>query len=423
MQGKLGGVWGVWFAAFAATLLVFSPAAGAQDAAHSNALGVERYERQDWSGAETHFEIALRVEPENATVRRNLTNALQAHAADLAKTGDYPNAIAKLRRAIQNDPENALPLMQLGAYYLHESEVREAIFRLEEAVELRPGDADAHYLLGEAYYRDNDVASALDQWTWVERVDPHRAGLAERLESARRDQKVEANFDDRSSTHFKVTYNREAEGKLVRQVVEILEDAYREVGRALGQSFPPTPIQVSLYTSEGFIEATQMKEHIGAIYDGAKIRCPVIGSDGNPLPTEEMRRRLHHEYVHVVVRHVAREGVPWWFNEGLAEALTLDLSGADRQFLQKSRDAGALFELRALTEGQLDRLDKDQLFLAYRQSHATVSYLKTRFGTRQLARFLREIASGADAETAVRRVFRQSYKTLQMETAKFIGQG
>ena len=76
-----------------------------------------------------------------------------------------------------------------------------------------------------------------------------------------------------------------------------------------------------------------------------------------------------------------------------------------------------------ITEGQLDRLDKDQLFLAYRQSHATVSYLKSRFSSRHLARYLREIASGTDPETAVRRVFRRSYKTLQLETADFIGQG
>ncbi len=423
MRQKLGGVLGGrWLAAFAGAVVLCSLPAGAQEATRMNALGVERYEQQDWTAAETHFDAALRLEPGNDTVRRNLTNALQAHAAELAKAGDYPSAIAILRRAIQNDPENAMPLVQIGAYALHEGEVREAIFRLEEAIELVPGDADAHYLLGEAYYRDNDVTSALEQWNWVESIDPQRDGLAERLQSARRDQKVEADFEDKDSTHFKVTYSREAEGKLVREVVDILESAYRDVGRELGQTFPPTPIQVSLYTSEGFLEATQMQEHVGAIYDGTKIRCPVIGPDGNPLSSDEMRRRLHHEYVHVVVRHIAREGVPWWFNEGIAEALTLDLSASDRQYLRKARDEGALFSLRDLVEGQLDRLDKDQLFLAYRQSHATVSYLKSRFGTRRLAQFLREIASGADAETAVRRVFRQSYKTLQLATADFIAQ-
>jgi tetratricopeptide (TPR) repeat protein len=391
----------------------------AQDAARMNALGVDSYERKEWATAVSHFDAALRLEPENTTVRRNLTNSLQAHASDLAENGDYKNAIYKLRQAIQNDPENAMPLMQIGAYYLHEGDVREAIFRLEEAVELLPNDVDAHYLLGEAYYRDNDVSSAIEQWNWVERVDPDRPGLAERLEIARRDHKVEANYNDKSSAHFNVTYSREAEGRLVRDVVSILESAYRDVGKAL-QSFPPTPVQVSLYTSEGFMETTLMKDHIGAVFDGTKIRCPVIGPDGKPLAAEEMRRRLHHEYVHVVVRHVARDGVPWWFNEGVAEALTLELTEPERAFLRKAAADDALFSLQDLTEGQLDRLGKDELILAYKQSHATVSFLKERYGTRRLAHYLREVGEGTDAATALRRVFRQSYETLQMAVIEHI---
>jgi tetratricopeptide (TPR) repeat protein len=423
MHGGHRGISGLCLAALTGAVVALCAPARAQDATQLNALGVERYEDHDWAGAATQFDAALRLDPNNATVRRNLTNSLQAQAADLAQGADYANAIAKLRQAVQNDPDNAMPLLQIGAYYLHEGQVRDAIFRLEEAVELAPENSDAHYLLGEAYYRDNDAVSALEQWNWVERVEPRREGLAERLEAARRDEKAEANFRDRSSTHFNVTYNREAEGQLVRQVVDILETAYREVGQALGQSYPPTPIQVSLYTNGEFIEATQMKEHVGAVYDGTKIRCPVIGPDGKPLAAEEMRRRLHHEYVHVVVRHIAREGVPWWLNEGLAEELTVEPSEENLRYLRKALDDGALFNLRDLTEGQLDRLDKDQLFLAYRQSHATVAYLRQRYGTRRLAQLLREFAAGADAETAVRRVFRQSYTTLQMAAADYIRNG
>lgn len=415
MRRGFGGLTGILIAA----ALVAAGGALAQDAAQMNALGVASYEREEWAMAVSQFDAALRLNPENTIVRRNLTNSLQAHASNLAEKGDYKNAIQKLRQAIQNDPENAMPLTQLGAYYLHEGDVREAIFRLEEAVELLPNDVDAHYLLGEAYYRDNDVTSALDQWDWVERVDPDRTGLAERLDIARRDHKVEANYNDKTSQHFNVTYSREAEGRLVRDVVVVLESAYREVGKAL-QSFPPTPVQVSLYTSKGFMEATQMKDHIGAVFDGTKIRCPVIGPDGEPLPAEEMRRRLHHEYVHVVVRHVARDGVPWWFNEGVAEALTLELSENDRAFLREASGGDALFNLRDLTEGQLDRLNKDELILAYKQSHATVSFLKHRYGTRRLAHYLREIAEGTNADTALRRVFRQSYETLQMAVIEHI---
>jgi len=410
MHRGFGGLAGILIAA---ACWAAGGAAHAQDAAQMNALGVASYERKEWATAVNHFDAALRLDPQNSTVRRNLTNSLQAHASNLAEAGDYKNAIFKLRQAIQNDPENAMPLMQIGAYYLHEGDVREAIFRLEEAVELQPNDVDAHYLLGEAYYRDNDVASALEQWNWVERVDPDRPGLKDRLDIARRDHKVEANYSDKTSQHFNVTYSREAEGRLVRDVVAILETAYRDVGKAL-QSFPPTPVQVSLYTSEGFMEATQMKDHIGAVFDGTKIRCPVIGPDGEPLPAAEMRRRLRHEYVHVVVRHVARDGVPWWFNEGIAEALTLDLTSDDRAYLRKVSGEDALFDLQDLSEGQLDRLGKDELILAYKQSHATVSFLKERYGARRLAHYLREIADGTSADVALRRVFRQSYETLQM---------
>lgn len=416
MHRGLGGFTGILIASAA---LCAAGGVYAQDAAQMNALGVASYERKEWATAVIQFDAALRLDPENTTVRRNLTNSLQAHASDLAENGDYKNAIQKLRQAVQNDPENPMPLMQLGAYYLHEGDVREAIFRLEEAVELAPNDVDAHYLLGEAYYRDNDVVSALDQWDWVEHVDPTRPGLKERLEIARRDHKVEADYSDKSSQHFNVTYSREAEGRLVRDVVAILETAYRDVGRAL-QSFPPTPVQVSLYTSEGFVEATQMKDHIGAVFDGTKIRCPVIGPDGKPLPAEEMRRRLRHEYVHVVVRHVARDNVPWWFNEGVAEALTLELTDAERRFLRNAADNDAMFALRDLTEGQLDRLGKDELILAYKQSHATVSYLKERYGTRRLAHYLREIGDGTGADVALRRVFRLSEETLQMAVVDHI---
>ncbi len=297
------------------------------------------------------------------------------------------------------------------------------MFRLEEAIELAPGDTDAHYLLGEAYYRDNDVSSALIQWEWVHQVDPDKRGLAERLESARREERVEADFNGRHSSHFHVTYSHEAEARVVRDVLTILEKAYREIGAGLGYIYPPTPIQVSLYTSAGFSESTQMSDHVGAIYDGSKIRCPVVDARGNTLPYPELRRRLYHEYVHVVVRHLAKQGVPWWLNEGLAEALTRDLTGRERAFLRKANRKEALFRLDELSESQLDRLSAEALYVAYKQSHATVLYLKDRFGARRFKQLLRAIAKGEDVETALRRVFRHNYRTLELAVADFLQNG
>lgn len=406
------------------TLSLLHPSAAyAQSAADYNANGTEFYEAREWKAAIDAFTLALQLDPDNKIIRTNLSNAFQAHAGDLAKTGDYGTAIAQLEDTIQLDPVNPKPLLQLGAYYLHEGFVPDAIFRLEEAIELAPGDVDAHFLLGEAYYKDNDARSALEQWDWVREADPGRPGLAERVETARREERVEADFAGRSSRHFNVSYNREAEGALVREVLEHLESAYREIGRTLGRAYPPAPIQVSLYTVKGFIESTQLDEHVGAVYDGTKIRCPVIDGQGARLPTEELRRRLYHEYVHVVVHHLAKNNVPWWLNEGLAETFSSDLKDSEIKLLQRARKSDSLFRLSDLSESQLDERQVAALTLAYKQSHATVEFLKQRFGTRRFATLLAALAEGEDPEVALRRSFRYSYRTLELAVANFIENG
>lgn len=400
-----------------------APEAEAQRARDLNAVGVEHYNQFEFADAIEQFQAALQLEPNNETIRGNLSNAYQAYASACAQSGDYASAIVQLERAIQLNPTNPLPLIQIGAYYLHEDRVRDAVFRLEDAIELTPGDTDAHFLLGEAYYRDNDVPSALEQWEWVSAVDPDKDGLSERLESARRELHVEADFDGRTSRHFNITYSRTADARIIRDVLTILEKAYREVGAALGHTYPPTPIQVSLYTSEGFSESTRMNEHVGAIYDGSKIRCPIVDAQGTPLSPEELRRRLYHEYVHVVVRHLSKEGVPWWLNEGLAEALTHDVTDTERRYLRKARQNDALFSLADLTESQLGRLDVDTLYLAYKQAHVTVCFLKDRFGTRRFQQLLQELARGEDPETALRHTFRYTYRTLELAVGDYIQNG
>lgn len=397
--------------------------AAAQTAADHNAYGSEHYKAREWRLAIDQFERAVGLEPDNRVIRRNLSNAYQAYAGDLAETGAYSTAIRQLETTVQFDPENPQPYIQLGAYYLHEGLVADAIFRLEEAIELAPQNVDAHFLLGEAYYKDNDVRPALQQWDWVLAADPERPGLAERIETARREERVESDFAGRNSRHFNVTYDREAAGVLVREVLEVLEDAYREVGRTFGRAYPPTPIQVSLYTVEGFSESTQLGEHVGAVYDGTKIRCPVIDKHGKRLPSDELRRRLVHEYVHVVVHHIAKQNVPWWLNEGLAESLSGELSSKEIRMLQRARETDSLHRLSDLSGDQLALLDVATLRLAYTQSHATVGFLKQRFGTRRFATLLEALAQGDDPEVALRRSFRYTYRTLELAVADYIKNG
>jgi hypothetical protein len=386
-----------------------------------NSKGVDAYNRQDWEIAVRMFRESHRIAPANDTITTNFSNALQAWASKLANNKQFPEATALLEEVILLEPKSVSPLLQLGAYYLRSTNIKDAIFRLEEAIELAPGNTDAHYLLGEAYYRDNDVTSAIDQWEWVFQVEPKKPGLKDRLESALREEQVEFNFHGDSSSHFNVTYSREAERRQVRDVLRILESAYQEIGRLLGNTYPPNPIQATLYTADGFSESTQMGEHVGALYDGTKIRCPIIDKEGNVIPKDELKRRLYHEYVHVLVRHLAQQNAPWWLNEGLAESLSKEFSTVESKTLKASYKNDSLHSLESLETSQLEKLSPEDLRLAYYQSHMAVNFVRKRYGLRSLKAVLTALGEGVEPEVAIRNHLRFNYQTLDLAVADAIG--
>ncbi len=395
----------------------------AETPADYNSRGIEYYNAALYEDAIVAFEQAMKLAPDNETVKRNLANAYQAAGNELAKGNQFVGAIEYLEAAVQVDPGNAQPLIQVGAYYLQEGLVHEAIFRLEEAIELEPKSADAHFLLGEAYFKDNDAASALDQWEWVHAVDPERKGLADRLEQATRQESIENQFQEDRSRNFQITFAQGTQWAEVREILTMLEHARRDIGRDLGAVYPPGPIQVTLYSATDFSDATRMGEHVGALYDGTKIRVPVEDLHGNKIQRDELEQRLTHEYVHVVVRQVAKNNAPWWFNEGIAETMSREMTGGFFEFLRRARVERQLFALKDMEEGQLEKLDPETLQLAYRQSHATVAYLQSRFGMRVVAAYLAELGNGAAPETALSTVMHLNYETLQRATADFIEKG
>lgn len=408
----------VFFVAALSFLLCPDPARAQEDpgVADLNAKGVESYNARRWDEAIHYFARAYESAPTNPTVRRNLCNAYQAQANELARAADFATAAELLELAISVDPENASPLAQLGSYYLRLDMIADAVFRLEEAVELDPTNTDALELLGDAYYRNNNLAAALEHWEAVREKEPNRRGLTAKLEKAYREESVEYNFSGTRSTHFEITFKPGTSGGDVSRVLQVLERAYRDIGRRCGGVYPPAPIHVTVYTADDFARATQMGEHVGAVYDG-KIRVPLRDTAGTSISDDELTRRLYHEYTHVVVRFWAGSHVPWWLNEGLAETFSRSFTPQDAAVLDQFNQMQALFPLKDLESGQLKSLDADALDLAYRQSHAAVSYLWDRYGQRGLANYMNQLAQKTDFEQALIAAYRLNYDLLQREVA------
>jgi len=388
--------------------------ARAQTATEFNNQGIVAYEAGNFPLAIELFEQAYDGARDNDTVRHNLCNALQAHANVLAKQADFAGAARHLETAIGVDPSNVSPLVQLGSYYLRLDMISDAIFRLEVAIEQKPGELDAHEMLGRAYYEDNDIASALTQWAYVLQRDPKRKDLRELYEKAKREQSVEGDFLRRGSKHFTVTYPPGIPGEIRQRVMSILEGAYLQIGQKFGKTYPPTPIQVVLYDVEQFKAATNLDGHVGAVFDG-KIRAPITDEKGQYLTDLELKRRLTHEFVHVVVRFVAGSNVPWWVNEGFAETFSSEIDDTDRQVLKKAIAEGKLSPLEQLQGSQLFSKKPEQLQLAYSQAQVTTTYLWQRHGPRKLTALMSDLSAGMPGEEAIRKNYGRSFADLDKE--------
>lgn len=399
-------------------LAILESAAWGQTTADYNRVGIEYFNAKQWDAAIEAFMKAYELAPDNPTVRRNLSNTYGAAADELAKAHDLPAAAHLVELAVSADPENPLPLIQLGSYYLQMENVADAIFRLEEAAELAPDNIDAHELLGDAYYRDNDLPSALAEWEFVREMDADREGLDKKIEKAYREDTVESGFRRSGSRHFQISFPPGTPASALNSVLRILEWAYRDLGKRFGV-YPIDRIHVIIYGAGEFVQATAVGDHVGALYDG-KIRIPSADQSGNPLSSQELQRRLNHEYVHVLVRTRVSDNVPWWLNEGLAETFSKEPQSIDWGLLQETLQNGSLFDLAELAGAQLEKQEPKALRLAYAQAHATVRVLQERVGQRGLNALLTALSDGMEPEDALKASTRRSYDLLQKEVVSAI---
>jgi tetratricopeptide (TPR) repeat protein len=97
--------------------------------------------------------------PDNSDIQSLLLNAYNA-------AGQTEQAIAAYREQVQNNPNNALYLYNLGSLLLNEERYDEAIQYLGRAVEQDPSNANAQYNYGAAHVNKavavNDEIAALE---------------------------------------------------------------------------------------------------------------------------------------------------------------------------------------------------------------------------------------------------------------------
>jgi tetratricopeptide (TPR) repeat protein len=262
-----------------------------------------------------------------------------------------------------------------------------AIGPLHEAQALAGQDPQLALLLGRAYYSLGDLAQA--EQAWVEAAQAGSVEAAPLLEKVRRERQAERTMSRDLAGRFTIAYAAGVSDALAGTVLDVLQEAYGELGRELGY-YPETDIPVLLYAREDFRAVTRSPAWAGAVYDG-KIRVPLGGVE---RMTPQLRALLFHEYTHVLVRFLGRGRAPIWLNEGLAE-----LAG-QRQYAPSPRAYSQSLPPAAL-ERPFTELPNELVPVAYAQSRARVERLAELCGSPALGELLRQLGNGLAWEAAV----------------------
>ena len=305
-------------------------------------------------------------------------------AIGLFRNKDYNGALRLLGKVREPDTEEFLGM---GLCYFKLGDYRNSVAFLTRVLDRDGRNFTALKILAFAYFRLDDIDNGFDT---------ARKGLAlhgdEELQSLydrlQRERKVRQGYAEEDSSHFRILYDGYKQGKVDREILDVLEDAYRTIGQDL-DCFPPDPVTVILYTNRDFYDTTRAPHWSGGVYDG-KIRIPVRGVD---LREPVVRKVLFHEYTHVLVHYMAHS-CPLWINEGLAEYFSTRYT--DR--------TGQLIPLKEMEESFAD-FSAGEVTLAYRESYWAVSFLMDKYGLYAIRTMLEGFGAGKGADAAFEDAF------------------
>jgi len=332
----------------------------------------------------------------------------------LEKTGGTAASVYPFRKASSLDATNPTIHLNLAHAYWELRDPAMTQDFLEKLVAMAPNEPFPHLALADLFQERDQLGEAarhLDQASARAGKDPAiQSYLRTVTAKVRGTEKSEERLSSRNSAHFTVKFDGEADQATWATVLEILEEAYREIGQKFGH-FPSKTIIVVLHAKSSFQSATGSPIWADGLFDPALGRIQVPTQ--NALADRAwLTRVLRHEFVHALLHDQlgpAGSAIPTWLNEGLAMELSGDhWSDLDQAMKQKFTP----IPLPAL-EGPWGGLSSDAATVAYLEASLAVHYLIDRFGMHHVQELLAQLKARQTLSAAMQSQLSLSYEEFQ----------
>ena len=334
-------------------------------------------------------EISVQLEvSENSTSKTKTTKKLN-NAIEKFNTEDFNGALELFLEVSDTDKR---AISGAGLAYVKLEDYDRGINYLEKALTMGEDKFIVRKFLSFAYYMTNALEmSTLNAKAALNMQEED--DLRNFYKKIMREQRSQENFITEDALHFRVIYDGEVHVDIGRDILEILEDAYDDIGGKI-LHFPDMSITVILYSEKDFSKVTTLPEWVMGSYDG-KIRLPI--KDVQKQNSELLRKVLYHEYVHALI-HTMTPEIPLWINEGLAEHLV-------PRGLEKTNQVLPLRDL----EQDFPIGDSLMASIAYRESYSAVSYLVENNSIHAVRDFLLSLGLGKSLNEAFEYAFFITY--------------
>lgn len=392
-------------------------------ACNSKAIDLER-KGQDEASLDW-YERALKMDPSNETILRNYISTLNNLAVAASKQKDFTHSQSFFERAskgLSKIPDakigdeirsNYSALLTLwGAELMKRDQFQESQTAFEQSLELNPKNAVARIYLGDLFYERNDYTNAKKHYSAALPLDKeNKEYLQNRLLMIGEESKVEGLFKQQKDTagRFVVQYVDYPNGVTIPEVLQMLDEAYTEVGTVLG-IYPARAVSVKIYNGKDFYAISKLPEWAIGIFDG-KMRLKVEDVQSAPSQVKDL---LYHEYTHAVLAMNVKQKVPAWFHEGLAQLM-------EPQFMENRREQAQMREALArksldftvLQDSFKDLDSKKDAETAYLLSKYFLAHLNNKYGGEKLLHWIEHMAAEEKFDESFEKVYGQPLKKAQ----------